>query len=128
MLIKQGADETISMTWRDDNRAPIDLTNFTMKWTLRPFFGSPIELLTLSSASSTGSRIVLNGTSGIIDMIFARGDTAALTPTGVPRLIAMSGGGNAYLLGVQDLQFTDPEGDVDYLFEGPFSLDLRSTI
>jgi len=128
-VIKQGSDWSPTMTWTDDNGAPIDLTGYHMKLTIRAYASSPIALLTLDSADTTGSRIVLGGTAGTIELIFAHADTAALAPSGLPLPgTSLSGGARVYALGVYDLQFTDPAGEVGYLVEGSVSLDPQVTI
>lgn len=127
--IKQGSDLSISMTWNDDSGNPINLTGYSMKLEIRSYTGSPTALLTLSSANSTGSYIALGGTAGTIDLIFAHADTAGLSPVGLPTPgspIAI--GPRAYQLGVYDLQFTDPTGNVGYLLEGSVSLDAQVTV
>jgi hypothetical protein len=127
-VLKQGADWSPVITWNDDNGAPLNLTGYHMKMTIRAFAASPIALLTLDSASSTGSRIVLGGTAGTIELIFTHADTAALAPIGLPLPGSpIFGGARVYALGVYDLQFTDPTGEVGYLLEGSVSIDPQVT-
>lgn len=126
--LKQGADWSASMTWSDDNGAPINLTGYSMKLTIRAFINSTVALLTLSSANTTGSHIVLGGTSGTIALIFAHADTATLTPVGLALPGSLLTGARVYALGVYDLQFTDPTGQVGYLLEGSVSLDPQVTV
>lgn len=125
-VIKQGSDQSISMTWLDDNGNPINLTGFAMKLVIRSFIGSPVALLTLSSATSTGSYIALGGTAGTITLNFAHADTAALQTVGLP-LPSLIGSARVFPLGVYDLQYTDPSGNVGYLLEGSVSLDPQVT-
>jgi hypothetical protein len=115
------------MTWLDDNGNPINLTGFSMKMVIRAFLGSPVALLTLSSATSTGSYIALGGSAGTITLNFAHADTAALQIGGIPLPGFLSGGARVYPLGVYDLQYTDPSGNVGYLLEGSVSLDPQVT-
>jgi hypothetical protein len=126
--LKQGADWSASMTWNDDSGNPINLTGYSMKLEIRAFASSPIPLLTLSSASSTGSHIVLGGTAGTITLVFAHADTAGLIPIGLPLPSSPLTGARAYSLGVYDLQFTDPTGNVGYLLEGNVSIDPQVTV
>lgn len=126
-VIKQGSDLSISMTWLDDNGNPINLTGFAMKLAIRAFIGSPIALLTLSSANNTGSYIALGGTAGTITLNFAHTDTAALQTVGLP-LPSLIGNARVFPLGVYDLQYTDPSGNVGYLLEGSVSLDPQVTV
>lgn len=126
--IKQGADLPITITWLDDNGNPVDLTSYAMKLAIRQSPSSPASLLTLLSTATTGSRIVLGGTAGTIQLVFANADTAALVPTGLPLPNTNVGAMRIFQLGFQDLQYTDPNGDVGYLFEGPVYLDPRVTV
>lgn len=126
--LKAGADTSITMTWLDDNGQPMNLTGYTMELTIRAFVGSPVALLTLSSTSTTGSRIVLGGTAGTIELIFASADTAGLSGSGLPVPINPAFGGlPVSRLGVYDLKFTDPSGLDGYLLEGSVSLDPQVT-
>jgi hypothetical protein len=127
--IKQGSDLTISSTWLDDNSVPMNLTGYAMTLTIRAFASSPASLLTLSSAASTGSHIALGGTAGTFSLIFAHADTAALIFTGMPSPInPITGGLASYPLGVYDLRYTDPSGNVGFLLEGNISLDPQVTV
>lgn len=127
-VIKQGSDLSISMTWLDDNGNPINLTGFAMKLVIRSFIGSPVALLTLSSATNTGSYIALGGSAGTITLNFAHADTAGLQSNGIPLPGFISSGARVYPLGVYDLQYTDPSGNVGYLLEGSVSLDPQVTV
>lgn len=126
-VIKQGSDLSISMTWLDDNGNPINLTGFAMKLAIRSFIGSPVALLTLSSANNTGSYIALGGSTGTITLNFAHADTASLQSNGLP-LPNLVGTARVFPLGVYDLQYTDPLGNVGYLLEGSVSLDPQVTV
>lgn len=127
--LKQGADLTVSMTWLNDAGAPMNLTGYSMKLEIRSYTGSPTALLTLSSANNTGSYIALGGTAGTISLVFAHADTAGLLPVGLPAPGSpIITGPRTYALGVYDLQFTDPTGDIGYLLEGSVSLDAQVTV
>lgn len=127
--LKQGADLTISMTWLNDAGAPMNLTGYSMKLEIRSYTGSPTTLLILSSANNMGSYIALGGTAGTISLIFAHADTAGLSPVGLPTPGApIATGPRTYPLGVYDLQFIDPTGDIGYLLEGSVSLDAQVTV
>lgn len=116
--LKQGADLTISMTWLDDNGLPMDLTGYVMALSIIGFGIFTNPLLTLLSTSSTGSRIVLGGTAGTIDLVFSRVDTGAF----------VAGSLRVYQMGLYDLKYTDPAGEVGYLLEGTVSLDPKVTL
>ncbi len=121
--LKQGSDETIPMTLWDDNGQPMDFTGYSMLMQIRAFQSSPVVLLELSSANDTGSYIQLGGQSGTITLIFAHTDTAALATNGQPSFGPMQQGLRVGQVGVYDLQFTTPGGDIGYLLEGTISLD-----
>lgn len=122
--IKQGSDFSLSMTWLDDNSNPMNLTGYSMSMAIARGVGLT-PLLTITSAASTGSRIVLGGTAGTIEIIIADADTAALTASGLflPSLTNYP----VFKLGLYDLKYTDPSGSVGYLLEGLVSLDPRTT-
>lgn len=116
------------MTWlQDDGVTPVNLTGYAMKMAIRPFVGSATSILTLSSSSNTGSYIALGGTSGTISLNFAHADTAGLQSNSIPLSGNLSGGVRTFPLGVYDLQYTDPSGNIGYLIEGPVSLDPQVT-
>jgi hypothetical protein len=121
--LKQGTNSNASMTWLDDNGAPMNLTSYSMLMQIRAFQSSPIVLLSLSSANNTGSYIALGGTAGTIDLIFSNTDTAALMANGQPSFIPMQTGLRVGQVGVYDLQYIDSNGNVGYLLEGVVSLD-----
>ncbi|CAE6859629.1 hypothetical protein R69746_07749 [Paraburkholderia aspalathi] len=125
--LKQGADTSISMTWlQSDGVTPLNLTGYSMKLAIKASASSPTALLTLTSAANTGSRIVLGGTAGTINLIFARADTAALVASGLPNVNLI--GTPLYQVGAYDLQYTDNAGNVNYLLEGTVSLDPQITV
>jgi hypothetical protein len=126
--LKAGEDESFPSLWTDDNGAPMNLTGYLMEMTIRAFPESPIALLTLSSTNSTGSYIVLSGTTGTFELIFAGADTASLVATGLPLPGPRAGGLGIRKVGIYDLKFVPPGGKVGYLFEGTINLDPRSTV
>lgn len=127
--IKQNADWSPVLTWRNDNGSPVDLTNYAMKLAIKAYANSPISIIELDSASSSGSRIVLGGTAGTIQLVFAHADTRTITPIGLPLPgSSLTGGGRTYSLGVYDLQYVDPLGDIGYLVQGNPSISLAVTI
>ncbi|HDR8930422.1 TPA: hypothetical protein QDA84_000415 [Burkholderia vietnamiensis] len=124
--MKQGADLSLSLTWADDNGNPTDLTGVSMKMAIRQQFGSA-PLLTLDSNSTTGSHIVVGGSSGSAEIMLAAADTKSL-PTG---FVVVNGSALGqlplYRLGIYDLQYTMPDGTVGYLLEGMVYLDPQVT-
>lgn len=122
--IKQGSDLTISCLWKDDNGNPMNLTDYQMVLPIRAYIGSPIALLTLSSAQSSGSHISLGGTAGTFDLIFANADTSVLSANGLPLpQTGASSGFKVFQLGFTNLKYTDPTGKTNFLFEGPVYFD-----
>ena len=126
--LKQGADQSFPSLWTDDNGNPVNLTGYLMELTIRAFVGSPVAILTLSSANNSGSYISLGGTTGVFEPIFASADTALLTGVGLPSPGLLTNGLGIQKLGVYDLKFVPPDGLVGYLYEGTVSLDPRSTV
>ena len=124
--IKQGANFSLSMTWLDDSGNPMNLTGYSMALSIARGVGLT-PLLTVSSAASTGSRIVLGGTAGTIDIEFDDADTALLFSSGLPPLPTLTNY-PVFKLGLYDLKYTDPSGNVGYLLEGIVSLDPRTTV
>lgn len=125
--IKQGSDLTITCTWLDDNGNPINLTGYAMKLAIRAFASSPVALLTLLSTATTGSRIAMGGTAGTFSLIFAHADTAAFSATGLPVPNVFGNGIQSFQLGVYDLQFTDPSGNVGFVLEGQVTVEPQVT-
>jgi hypothetical protein len=125
--LKQGADWAPTWTWLDDNGNPTNLTNYSMQMDIKAFTSSPVVLLSLSSASQSGSRLVLGGTAGTVQMVFARADTAELQPTGLPLPSSSLTGSRTFALGTYDLQFTDPNGLVGYALQGQVFLETSDT-
>lgn len=122
--LKQGSDFQIPMTWlMDDGVTPMNLTGYSMLLQIRAFQSSSIVLLSLSSENTSGSYIALGGTAGTITLIFAHADTAVLMPNGSPSSNVLSSALKVGQVGVYDLQFTDPSGNIGYLIEGSVSLD-----
>jgi hypothetical protein len=127
LILKQGADFDFTFTWLDDNGDPMNLSNFVMRLAIKPSADSLVETLSLSSASVSGSRIALGGVLGTITLYFAHADTALLAPIGYPTRTIAQGLQGLMPLGYQDLKYTDPSGNVGYLFQGPASFAPRYT-
>lgn len=125
--IKQSADWSPSLAWADDGGNPVNLTDCSMKLMIKAYASSPAAILTLSSAATSGSRIVLGGTTGIYTLVFAHADTAGLPVNGAPVPNLLQSGLPAVALGVYDLQFIDANGDVGYLFKGNVSIEPSVT-
>ena len=122
--LKAGADTTIAMAWTNDNGAAMNLTGYNFVLTIRAFVTSTVAVLTLNSTAPTagGSEIQNGGAAGTIALVFAHADTIGLTPSGFASGNSLDGL-PVSSLGVYDLQYTDPSGNVGYLLEGTVSLD-----
>lgn len=125
--IKQNSDWSPSLTWTNDSGGPVNLTNCSMKLMIKAYATSTVALMTLTSSAASGSRIVLGGTTGIYTLAFAHADTALLPVTGAPTVNQLQSGLPAVALGVYDLQFTDPNGLISYIFKGNVSIEPSVT-
>ncbi|MCA7985145.1 hypothetical protein [Burkholderia vietnamiensis] len=96
-----------------------------MKMTIRQQLGSA-PLLTLDSNSTTGSHIVVGGSSGSAEIMLAAADTKSL-PTSFMVVGSAFSQLPLYRLGIYDLQYTMPDGTVGYLLEGMVYLDPQVT-
>ena len=65
IAIEQGATLTLSITWKNADGTPVDLTGYTAKMQVRWKYVDTNALLTFSS---TGGTIVLGGVSGTVDI------------------------------------------------------------
>ncbi|HEX7911810.1 MAG TPA: hypothetical protein VF534_27465 [Paraburkholderia sp.] len=124
--LKQNSDTTLACAWTN-NGAPVDLTGYQMALTIRAFVNSPIALLSLTSSTQSGSRIVIGGNTGLFSIVFAHADTVGLVANGLATSNPLTGGLPISQLGVYDLQTIDPSGNIGYPFEGQISLDPRVT-
>ena len=105
--IDQGTDFQTTLTWKDENGALIDLTNYSAKLQIRDKrgeTGTPVLELT------DGSGITLGGVNGtiVIDINNAQNDF----------------GGKSY---VYDLEMTDGSGKITRLVEGTITSKLEVT-
>lgn len=101
--IEQGATFKKRMIWRNKNGRPIDLTGYTAKMQLRTAASSSTSILDLLTSNS---RITIDGTHGIIDLLVSATDTAALS----------------VMTAVYDLILTSPTGTVTRLLEGKITI------
>lgn len=91
IICDQGATFTRTITWKDSNGSPVNLTGYTARMSLRSTIDSSVEVLSLTTANS---RITLGGVAGTITLNVDATTTAALAAGQyVYDLEAVSGGG-----------------------------------
>ncbi|MEM1944163.1 MAG: hypothetical protein QXX57_00270 [Nitrososphaerota archaeon] len=98
--INQGTTWSVSLTYKDDEGVPIDISNYTAKMQVRPSVESSRVLLELSTENG---KISIDGPNGRIQLQLEPADTTNL---GLVRR------------GVYDLELTSPSLVVDRLLEG----------
>jgi hypothetical protein len=105
--IEQGATFSISVTWKDSNSTPINLTGYTARSQFRKTYEATTTVLDLTTANS---GISLGGTAGTITLTASATTTAALTApsNGVWDLELVSGGGTVTRL-LQGAYVVTPE-------------------
>jgi hypothetical protein len=106
----QGATFKRTMTWRDSAGVPVDLTNYTAKFQVRPAYGSASALLDLTPT--------LGGAAGTIVVVATDEETGALT-------VPDTGGTPPELFAVYDLLLIAPDGTQRRLLEGQFIVSRR---
>lgn len=99
LKIDQGADFDLTVTWRDSNGTPIDLTGYTAALQIRRTVDAPDPPLV---DLANGSGITLGGVAGTVDIAVPAADTRDFQPGG----------------GVWDLELTSPGGVVTRLLQG----------
>lgn len=71
--LEEAMDYTLSLTYRDETtNLPVDLTGYSAELEVRPAFGDPSILFTLTNGNG---RIIFGGVSGAIDINFLPADT-----------------------------------------------------
>lgn len=73
LLAESGVTFSISLTAKDENRDPVDLTGYSVFGTVRPFAGS--ETITLDLAPT-----IPTGTDGVIDVSVSAANTGNVAP------------------------------------------------
>lgn len=107
-LIEQGATFTATITWRDVNDVPVNLTGYTARMQIRPSEASATVTLELTTANA---RITLGGSAGTISLNVTATDTALL-------------GAGAY---VYDLELISGSAVVTRLLQGAATIDAEVT-
>jgi len=82
LLIEQGATLDLSLSYKDSNRSPIDLTGYSGKMQIRSAYAdnNPTTYITLSSSlQPDGTGITFGGVSGTIGIYISAASSSALT-------------------------------------------------
>lgn len=82
LLIEQGATLDLSLSYKDSNRVPIDLTGYSGKMQIKSDYtdNTPTTYLTLSSSlQPDGTGIVMGGVSGTIGIYISAATSSTLT-------------------------------------------------
>ena len=108
LMIEQGATFSQTVTWKDSNNVPVDLTGYTARMQFRPSVNAPTVYF---SATSTDGRIVLGGATGAITINISAVETTAFT----------------FVSAVYDLELQSASGVVTRLLEGGVSVSREVT-
>lgn len=76
LLIEQGATFTLSIVWKDNANAPINITGYSARMQIRKTYD---DTPSISLTSAVGGGIVLGGVSGTIDITIAASVTDDIT-------------------------------------------------
>lgn len=107
IVIEQGADFLLTLTWRDQNYNPINLTAYTARMKVKETKDSTTTLISLTSSSG----IILGGALGTIAIAITAANTATYT----------------FETAVYDLELIDGSGVVTRLLEGSCTLSREVT-
>lgn len=108
LIIFQGEDLTIEVTWTDDNGDPVDLTDYTAKAQVRTYYSAPDTELEFDTENGT---IELDD--GLITLTASAADTAGVN-------LPSQGG-------VWDLELTAADEKVTRLVFGTVKLNRQVT-
>lgn len=105
--IDRGFDWMLTLTWKDPNGNPYDLTGYSAAMKIRPAYADQTSVV-YASLSSIGPspEITLGGSAGTITLSLTGAATAAILP-----------GSSVY-----DLRLTSPSGATTKLLEGIVSV------
>ena len=93
VVIDQGADFYLNVTWLDPNGNPYNLTGYTATFTLRQDFGKPI-IWTLTESSG----LTLGGSAGTIGIHATNAQTSQPEGSYVAELMVNSGSAKTSLI------------------------------
>ena len=107
IIIEQGVDFSLLLTWESPAGSPVDLTSYTAALQIRSAYGGQPEILALAQ----GSGITLGGTAGTVTVAITAAQTGAIEAPNYASLTTYAGE-PAYRLGVYDLVLTSGVGQV----------------
>lgn len=107
ITIEQGATFAMTLTWRDESNALINLTGYSARMQVRQSISAPQTLLSLTS----GSGITLGGAAGTIAISATPAQTGAINS----------------MTGVYDLELESGAGVVTRLLEGNVTISKNVT-
>jgi len=116
IVVEQGSTFTLSITYKDSEGDPIDLTNFTARMDIRQTYTTEAALVELdSSDGGTGntSGIALGGLDGTITVVISSSATSGLT---------------APSTNVYDLELRDTVGAITRILEGKATVSPNATL
>lgn len=105
--IKKGMDWNMTLTVKDDNDTPQDLTDYSAKMQMRQKYNGDV----LATLQTSGSGIAITGAEGLITIEFDHETTEAWN----------------FSKALYDLYIESPAGSRQYLLEGIFTLNPRVT-
>lgn len=112
IIIEQGADWRLVITWKDAEGAPVNLTGYTARMQVRESFASKVKVFELTTENG---HIALGGTDGIVTMELPAAASAAVAIN--PTKTAWIDGKQAQQL-VFDLEMISAAGAVTRLIQG----------
>lgn len=108
LLIEQGANFDVAITYYDSTGAAVNLTSYTARAKFRPTYGdNPVLTLTTENGG-----ITLGGAAGTITIAASATATAAL---------------DAPSKGVYDVEVANPSGNVTRIIEGKYTVTPEAT-
>lgn len=108
ITIVQGATLDLTLTWKDPDGSPVNLTGASARMNVRESTASSVTLLSLTTADG---RITLGGVAGTIRLLLSAAVTATLSWT----------------WGVYDLEIELAAGQVTRLLKGRVTVDPEVT-
>lgn len=108
LMIEQGATFSQTVTWKDANGVPVNLTGYSARMQFRPSVNAPTIYF---SATSSDGRITLNGATGTITINISAAETT----------------GFGFVSAVYDMELQSANGVVTRLLEGGVSVSREVT-
>lgn len=108
LVIEQGTDWEQKLRWKDSNKDPIDLTDYTARMYIKRNYDTDVKIVELTTENG---RITLGGLTGEILLSLPSSITEEL----------------CFGEGVYDLELIDSNGKVKRLLQGKVSLSREAT-